>query len=170
MKELDDDIVIRKMLKSDIEEAMIILSRWNMAPVAPSPENPNPERSSIDIGNAFVAVHKGKIVGVSSYIILSDTVAETASLAVDSHYRGEGIGYKLQKARLEEMYRRGIRKVRTETDRKETIEWYKKKFGYREIGKNPKKHDFSLADIDEWTVLERELDDYFEKGEILSDR
>jgi 3-keto-5-aminohexanoate cleavage enzyme len=164
MKELDKDIIIRKMLKSDIEEAMIILSRWNMAPVAPSPDKPDPERSSIDIGNAFVAVYEGNVVGVASYIILSDTVAETASLAVDPRYRGGGIGYKLQRARLEEMYRRGIRKVRTETDRMETIDWYKKKFGYREAGNNPKKHDFSLADIDEWTVLELDLDDYFKTG------
>jgi catechol 2,3-dioxygenase-like lactoylglutathione lyase family enzyme len=68
------------------------------------------------------------------------------------------------------MYRRGIRKVRTETDRVETIDWYKAKFGYREIGKNPKKHDFSLTDINEWTVLELDLDDYFGTGEKLHGR
>jgi 3-keto-5-aminohexanoate cleavage enzyme len=170
MKELNKNIVIRKMRKCDIEEAMTILSRWNMAPVAPSPEKPDPERSSIDIDNAFVALQEGNVIGIASYIVLSDTIAETASLAVDPHYRGGGIGYKLQKARLEEMRRLGIRKVRTETDRIETINWYKAKFGYREIGRNPKKHDFSLTDIDEWTVLELDLDDYFATGEKLHGR
>lgn len=167
LKALENDIVIRKMLNSDIVDATIILSQWNMAPVAPSPKNPNPERSTINIDNAFVAVQQGKVIGMASYIVLTDTAAETASLAVDPHHRGDGIGYKLQKARLEEMYQRGIRNVRTETDRAETIDWYKTKFGYREMGKNIKKHDFSLPDIGEWTVLELNLEDYFGTGETL---
>jgi N-acetylglutamate synthase-like GNAT family acetyltransferase len=165
VKEFEKNIVIRKMLAGDMDAAMMILSQWNMAPVAPSPENPDPERSSIDIDNTFVAVCEGKIIGVASYIVISDTVVETASLAVDPDYQGSGIGYKLQKARLEAIYQRGIRKVRTETDRMETINWYKSKFGYRETGKNPKKHKFSLADMNEWTVLELNLDDYFGTGE-----
>lgn len=169
MEQQGSDIVIRKMLAGDMESAMMILSRWNMAPVPPSPENPDPERTSIDIDNAFVAVCEGKIIGVAGYIILSDAVAETASLAVDSDYRGKSVGYKLQKARLEEMHRRGIRTVRTETDRTETIAWYKRKFGYRETGRNPKKHDFSIAGINEWTVLELDLDSYFERGAPLQD-
>jgi len=167
VKKIDKDIVIRKMLQSDIDAALRILARWNMAPVIPSPEIPDPERSFLDIDNAFVAVHEGIVVGVASYIVLSDTVAETASLAVDSDYQGSGVGYKLQKARLKEMYQRGIRTVRTETDRVETVNWYKSKFGYRETGKNPKKHEFGLADINEWTVLELNLDDYFgTKGKL----
>ena len=58
---------------------------------------------------------------------------------------------------LEEMKKKGITRVRTETDRPETIKWYIEKFGYRVIGKNPKKHIFSDPDIKEWTVLELDL-------------
>ena len=58
----------------------------------------------------------------------------------------------------------GIRTVHTETDREETVDWYVRKFGYQRIGTNPKKHDFSLPDIDEWVVLRLDLDDYCENG------
>jgi hypothetical protein len=63
----------------------------------------------------------------------------------------------LQSARLDEMRRRGIRRVRTEADRPETIRWYVEMFGYRIVGTNPKKHAFSLEDVDFWTVLELDL-------------
>lgn len=160
---LDSDIVIRKMHSDDAGGAIAILSKWNMAPVTPSSDKPDPERSAIEIGNSFVAVHKKRIIGVASYIMLSDTFAETASLAVDPQYRGDGIGYKLQAARLSEMHRRGVKLVRTETDRLETIEWYKARFGYRVVGRNKKKHEFSLSYVDEWTVLELDLDDYISR-------
>jgi 3-keto-5-aminohexanoate cleavage enzyme len=131
-----------------------------MAPVEPSDDIENPERSVLDVGKSFVAVDSGRVVGVCSYILHSPELAETASLAVDPSCRGKGIGYRLQVARLNEMKRIGIRKVHTETDREETIKWYINKFGYRRTGSNPKKHDFSLTDVDTWTVLQLELDDY----------
>jgi hypothetical protein len=55
------------------------------------------------------------------------------------------------------MRRRGVRRVRTETDRPATVRWYVRRFGYRVVGTNPKKHAFSLPDVDVWTVLELEL-------------
>ncbi len=153
-------VQIRKMLPEDLDAAMELLSIWNMAPVSRSDEIPEPERESIIIENSFVAVHNNRIVGVSSYILLSEEEAETASLAVHPDYRGKGIGYRLQVARLDEMKRRGIKRVRTETDRPETIKWYIEKFGYRVVGKNKKKHPFSLAEVDYWTVLELDLQGY----------
>jgi 3-keto-5-aminohexanoate cleavage enzyme len=151
------EVLLRKMTAGDVDAAMRILDVWNMAPVPASAENPDPERSGIDIKNAFVALCGDQIAGVASYIDLSADVAETASLAVDPQFKGKGIGYRLQAARLSEMKKRGFSRVRTETDRPETIEWYIRKFGYRIVGKNPKKHAFSLPDVDCWTVLELEL-------------
>ncbi len=153
-------IVIRKMILKDREDAVKLLSKWNMAPIKPTSEFPNPERSSINIENSFTALDGKRIVGISSYIILSAELAETASLAVDPEYRGKGIGYKLHKARLKEMKEKGIKKVRTETDRPETIRWYIEKFGYKITGKNKKKHSFSLLDVDCWTILELDLENY----------
>lgn len=125
--------------------------------MAPDSDRENAERSEIVVENAFVAVVDGEIVGTAGWFALSDDVAETASLAVDPAYRGLGIGYRLQSARLDAMRERGFERVRTETDRPATIRWYIEKFGYRKIGTNPKKHAFSLPDVDEWTVLELDL-------------
>lgn len=155
----DTNVQIRKMQDEDVAAAMEILNQWDMAPEA---DNADAERSTIRVENSFVAEDSGTVVGVASYIVHSDTLGETASLAVDPDYRGQGIGYRLQVARLEEMRSRGIETVRTETDRPETINWYIENFGYERVGTNPKKHDFSLSDVDEWTVLELELDELSE--------
>jgi amino-acid N-acetyltransferase len=149
------DVTIRKMTPDDLEAAFQILDMWGMAPRS---DLEDAERSGIEIDNSFVAqARDGQIVGVASYIVHSSELAETASLAVDPDVRGSGLGYRLQRARLEEMRGRGIKRVRTETDRPETVDWYVRKFGYRVVGSNPKKHPFSLPDVHEWTVLELEL-------------
>lgn len=150
-------IGIRKMRADDLPACMAILAQWNMAPRAPSADTPDPERSVIEVDNGFVAESGGRIVGTCSYIVQSPELSETASLAVDPGYKGGGVGYLLQQARLDEMRERGIKTVRTETDRPDTIRWYVEKFGYRIVGTNPKKHAFSLADVDRWTVLELEF-------------
>jgi len=148
------DVEIRKMRDEDVPAAMELLSKWNMAPRVGDAEA---ERSGIEVPHSFVAEIEGRIVGTCSYLMLAEDVAETASLAVDPAVKGQGVGFRLQQARLDEMRARGIRKVRTETDRPETIRWYIERFGYRVVGSNPKKHDFSLSDVDAWTVLELEL-------------
>ncbi len=145
---------IRRMRDEDLSDAMAILERWDMAP---TPDEADAERSGLEVANSFVAEQAGRVVGVASFIRLAPDVGETASLAVDPECRGLGIGYALQVARFQEMQRRGIRWVRTETDRPETISWYERKFGYRRVGTNPKKHAFSLPDVDHWTVLELDL-------------
>ncbi|MFQ5529867.1 MAG: GNAT family N-acetyltransferase, partial [Gemmatimonadota bacterium] len=111
----------------------------------------------IVVENAFVAEHEDRVVGTAGWFALSARVAETASLAVDRDYHGLGIGYRLQEARLAAMRERGFQVVRTETDRPDTIRWYIEKFGYRRIGTSPKKHEFSLPDVHEWTILELDL-------------
>jgi uncharacterized protein (DUF849 family)/N-acetylglutamate synthase-like GNAT family acetyltransferase len=149
--------VIRKMRPGDMEQVMAILSKWNMAPIQADANNPSPERDRIEIDNTFVAELQGNIVGTSGYYVLDETHAETASLAVDPEFLGCGIGHQLQQVRLEEMRERGIRHLRTESDRPEVIHWYLSKFGYRITGKNRKKHQFGDPNRDHWTVLELDL-------------
>lgn len=151
------DIVIRKMRDSDVPACMAILESWNMAPRPPSADTPEPERTGIDVANGFVAEVDARIVGTCGYIVHSAELAETASLAVDPSFKGGGVGFLLQQARLDEMRQRGIRRVRTETDRPDTIRWYVERFGYRVVGTAPKKHAFSLAEVNHWTVLELDL-------------
>jgi len=150
---------IRKIRAEDVDAALGILAQWNMAPIAPSSSCPDPERSELSAENTFVALAGNRVVGVASYILLGPKQAETASLAVAPDWRGKGVGECLQRARLAELKKRGIRYVRTETDRPETVEWYVKKFGYRLAGTSPKKHPFSLENVQWWTVLELDLGD-----------
>ena len=153
------ELTLRKMRRGDLSAAIALLEAWNMAPRSPSKSEPDPERSSLILQNSFVAVRAGGIVGVCSYILGKRGEGETASLAVDPSCLGQGVGYKLQQARLKEMRARGVRKVRTETDRPETMNWYVSRFGYQIVGTNPKKHAFSLPDVDVWTVLELDLEE-----------
>ncbi len=150
--------LIRKMVATDYDGVMSILSQWNMAPVEASSDIPVPERSRIEVDNTFVAEIQGALVGVSSYIMLDGTHAETASLAVDPDFLGCGIGFQLHEARIREMRQRGVLHVRTESDRPDVIHWYQARFGYRVTGKNPKKHSFGDPQRDHWTVLELDLD------------
>lgn len=154
------DVRIRKMRPDDVPAARAILREWNMAP---REDELDAERSEIRVENSFVAEEEGRVVGTASYIVHGPELGETASLAVDPGHRGHGIGARLQRARLEEMYERGIRTVRTETDRPATVSWYVEKFGYEKAGSAPKKHDFSLEDVDEWTVLELDLEAWAER-------
>jgi len=149
--------VIRKMRADDLEAVMDILGKWNMAPIMASASQPTPERDHVETDNTFVADLRGRLVGVASYLVRGDGRAETASLAVDPEFLGCGIGYRLQEARLEDMRARGIRHLRTESDRPEVIHWYVNKFGYRITGENPKKHPFGRLDRDYWTILELDL-------------
>jgi N-acetylglutamate synthase-like GNAT family acetyltransferase len=149
--------VISKMQQQHTDAVMRLLGKWNMAPVKSSKDIPDPERDTLNIENTFTATLDGELVGVASYILLDDTHAETASLAVDPEYLGCGIGYQLHMARLDEIQAKGIKHIRTETDRPEVIHWYINKFGYRITGKNPKKHVFGHPDFDHWTILEIDL-------------
>ena len=155
MSEEGFDMVVRPMRDADVPGAIRVLSFWNMAP---DPNKKDAERSEIVVENSFVAECKGEIVGVASFLLLRRDAAETASLAVDPAFTGRGIGHRLQRARLDKMWALGIRKVRTETDRETTVQWYVRNFGYRVVGTNPKKHTFSLHDVGVWTVLELDLE------------
>lgn len=150
-------IEIRKMQTFDFEQVMNLLARWNIAPMAPSRNVPLPERTEVIVDNSYVAQDDGRIVGVCSFIQHSPLLGEGASLAVDPAYHGRGVGDKLALAVRREMFARGIRTIRSETDRPETVRWLIGR-GHRVVGTVPKRHAFGSPEITEWTVLEFDLD------------
>ena len=107
--------------------------------------------------NYFVAESGREILGFCGYKILSDTEAKTELMVVDPVARGRGVGHKLQVRRMEDMLGKGIKTLITNTDLPATIEWYKKHFGYKEVGKLKKFHEFGDPNIDEWTTLQVDL-------------
>lgn len=153
-------VLVRKMRAQDLPRVLEILAQWNMVPLAPSPEIPHPDVSEIVLANAFVAETEGRIVGCCSYFVLSETVCETASFAVDRDFTGRGVGFALHTARLTEMKRRGVRRVITETDRLDTLRWYLENFPYRVTGTHRKRHPFGDPGIEDETTLELDLGEF----------
>jgi N-acetylglutamate synthase-like GNAT family acetyltransferase len=148
---------VRKMRTGDMRAVLSLLAEANMVPVAPSPAVPEPEVSELIVEHTFVAELDHEIVGVASYFVRSATVGETGSFAVRERLRGSGIGALLQRARLQEMQARGMTKVITQTDRPSNVDWFVRRFGYREVGHARKRHDFGDSTIDHWVVLELDL-------------
>ncbi|DAB40172.1 MAG TPA: GNAT family N-acetyltransferase [Sulfurovum sp. UBA12169] len=139
----------------DFEQILAVLKPWNMHHI------PSPEMEMIDFDTFFVAKMDGKIVGVSGYKMLSKEEGKTTLLAVYPEFQGSGIGKALQDKRLEAMHQAGIKSVTTNADRHDIIIWYKKHYGYKEIGKIKKVASFGLDDVKEWTTLQMDVKAYF---------
>ena len=138
--------------KADEREAILrVMEPANMHHV------PSPEMGELDLDNFFVATVDDQIVGSAGFAILPDGNGKTTLLAVLPEYRGLHIGKKLQDARLRAMHARGARTVTTNADRPETISWYKRWYGYYEVGSLDKIHSFGDPDISSWTTLEMDL-------------
>jgi len=155
-------IVIEKAREEDRPRIFELLEQANMHNV------PSLEMPEITFENYFVARVDGEVLGFSGYKILSPTEAKTELMVVDRDCRGLGLGQKLQERRMLDMLRRGIHTLTTNTDLPETIAWYKKNFGYREIGILEKIHEFSDPGIDHWTTLRvnlREWDSKRKRGD-----
>jgi ribosomal-protein-alanine N-acetyltransferase len=121
---------------------------------------PSAEMHDFDVGHWHVAEAGGRLIGVCGYRILptpDGCEGKTTLLAVDPGHRQRGIGRALQELRMELMRDAGATRVRTNADRPETIAWYKRHFGYREVGEVRKLHEFGLPDVDRWTTLEAAL-------------
>jgi len=149
-------MTVRQARIEDRDDILKIMEYWNMHHV------PSAEMPELDISCFFIAEEDDKVIGASGYKMISPSVGKTTLLGVDPNIRGKGIGMALQEARLKKMHELGAKKVITNADRPETIEWYKKHFGYYEVGKLKKLHSFGRNDIDEWTTIEMNLDKYYE--------
>lgn len=144
-------LVIEKAVPEDRPRIFELLEQANMHHV------PSPEMPGVTWDNYFVARLDGKVVGFSGYKQLSPTEAKTELMVVDRGCRGMGLGFKLQERRMEDMLSRGIKSLTTNADLPATIAFYKKYFGYREVGKLDKVHEFGAPDIDQWTTLQTDL-------------
>jgi 3-keto-5-aminohexanoate cleavage enzyme len=118
---------------------------------------PSPEMPDLDLDRFFVARVGERIVGAAGYRLLDRGRAKTTLLAVLPEHGGRGIGAALQDARLDRMHELGVELVTTNADRPATIAWYKRAYGYRDVGRLAKLHEFGDPDVDHWTTLELDL-------------
>ena len=148
---------IRSACNIDLPAIMKVLQSANMHFI------PSPEMPGLDLQCCCVAEAKSRIVGMSGYKILSPSEAKTTLMAVLPEFRGWGIGLAMQKWRMDELCKHGIKSLLTNADRTETIAWYKRHFGYREIGSLPKEHEFGHPEISHWTTLQVDLSQWKEQ-------
>ncbi len=145
---------IEKASPDDYAAILHVMELWNMHHV------PSAEMDVLDLSCFFVARLSGHVAGAAGYKLLSPGKGKTTLLGIRPEFSGMGIGKALQNARLDAMYEAGVRTVLTNADRPETIIWYKKYYGYRQIGVLKKICDFSLSDVDHWSTLEMDLEAY----------
>ena len=151
------EVMIEIAREEDIPAILEIMKTANMHHV------PSPEMPDLDWRCFFVAKMDGRIVGAAGYRITSRTEAKTTLMSVLPDFRKYGIGRALQTRRMRALCEQGIETLITNADIPETIEWYKKHFGYKEIGKLKKVHEFGRPDIDEWTTLQTDLSEWKRK-------
>jgi 3-keto-5-aminohexanoate cleavage enzyme len=146
--------MIEKASPDDYEAILKVMEPWNMHHV------PSAEMEELDLSCFFVARFSGYVAGAAGYKLLTATEGKTTLLGIRPEYSGMRIGRALQNASLDAMFSAGIRTITTNADRPETIQWYKKHYGYRQIGTLKKICDFSLSDVDHWITLEMDLDQF----------
>jgi len=122
---------------------------------------------NIDLSLFFVAKVLDKVVGVAGYSIINSIKGRTRLLAILPEFQGSGIGKALQDTRLEAMYNSGIKIVESRSDRIETILWYKKNYGYQEVGTIKKEKVTGLVHIFNSTILELDLVNYMNNKQQL---
>jgi ribosomal-protein-alanine N-acetyltransferase len=149
-------LVIEKARPEDRPRIFELIEQANMHNIA------SPEMPEVSWDNYFVARLDGEVMGFCGYKILSPTEAKTELMVVDRKCRGLGVGYKLQERRMEDMLARGVRTLITNADLPPSIAFYKKHFGYREVGTLDKVHEFGDPGIDRWTTLEVDLAEWHE--------
>jgi len=142
---------IEKAKEENMTDIFRLLKQANMHYI------PSEEMPELTYENYFVAKNDGNVVGFCGYKILSKHDAKTELMVVDKQSRELGIGYALQVRRMEDMLNKGIHKVKTNADLPDSIHWYEKHFGYKQVNKLKKLHEFGDPNIDEWTTLEVDL-------------
>jgi 3-keto-5-aminohexanoate cleavage enzyme len=141
--------------KDDRDGILAVMRPFNMHNV------PSVEMEELDISCFFVARMQGRIVGAAGYKLLGPGQGKTTLLGVLPECSGMGIGKDLQHRRMEVMRSKGVRTLTTNADRPDTILWYKKHYGYRQVGTLKKLCSFGLENVDHWTTLQTDLEDYF---------
>jgi ribosomal-protein-alanine N-acetyltransferase len=146
------DFVVERAQPEDLDDILQVMRHWNMHHV------PSPEMPALDLDCMFIARVDGRIVGAAGYELLSPARGKTTLMGVAPEFLGTGIGKALQDERLRAMATAGAKTVTTNADRPASIRWYKKHYGYREVGTLSKLHSFGSEEIDSWTTLEMNLE------------
>ena len=151
-------VTLRKMVADDRPAVLHPPRRWNMAPIAPSAEVPDPERSGINLGEHLrrpFARPDRRGGELPAYRRSDRRDGQPGGRSRLSWVATSAFGCRKPAWRRCDVS--ASAEDRTEADRPETIHWYVDKFGYHIVGASRKRHPFSRLDRNEWTVLELDL-------------
>ena len=154
---------MKSMKDADRPEVMRLLELANMHDI------PSVEMPAVSWLTYTVARMNGRVVGFAGYKVLSETEAKTELMVVDPVCCGLGVGMQLQTIRMNEMAAMGIQTLTTNSDLPASIAWYKKHFGYQEVGRLKKEHEFGSPEIDFWTTLRVDLKQWAEARQVGHD-
>ena len=143
--------MIRKAKESDIKGILDVLSHYNFKIINAADGSPIDndhadiitlynQVSEIDLENAFVALHDGKIAGFCHYKHLDGDTAKTTLITVLPECRGLGLGEKLHLARIKKARKKGYKKLITFCETPATVDWYVKHFNCKILGTEPVYH------------------------------
>ena len=155
--------LIRPAVAADHDAILAVMRPWNMHHV------PSAEMERIELDRFFVATVDGRIVGAAGYTFIGPGQGKTTLLGVLPEFGNLGIGRALQDRRVEAMAAHGATKITTNADRPGTIAWYKRNWGYREVGRLPKVHSFGDDAVDHWTTLEMDVREWLEQPGTQAD-
>lgn len=151
MPDIKSSYIIRFARPGEIPDIIELMRPYNMHHI------PSPEMGELDYKCFIVAEQNGQLIGAAGYTFLANDTGKTTLMAVRPDCARFGLGKELQTRRMQILRSLGCVKIITNADRPDTIAWYKRNFGYREIGKLPKIHSFGLEDVSEWTTIEADL-------------
>ncbi len=151
IREPEEKVELRAAREDELDAILEVMRPANMH------RRSSQEMPELDLHRFTVAELDGEVIGAAGWVPAEPGVAKTTLLAVLPSARGLGVGERLQRARMEQMAAAGADVVRTNADRPATIAWYRKHFGYVEVGKLAKVDEFGDPGIDEWTTLEAPL-------------
>lgn len=162
---------IEPALDTDHDAILELMAHWNMQHV-PSAEVEelylpgfNVVRAAHDDlatgGGADGGPAPGALIAACGHKLIAPGRGKNTLFAVHPRWRGHGLGHRLMDSALLALRRAGARTVLTNTDRPQSVAWYRDCYGYRIIGRLPKLMDFGDSAVDHWTTLELDLDAWF---------
>ncbi len=156
------NFIIKQSTLDNRENFLKILKCWNMQ------NGFLHDEEKLDYSNFFIAEVNNQVVGMAGFMPISEEIYKTRLLAVYPEFQGTEMGKALQDKRLEEMYKRGAKIVKSRTSILNIKHWYQKNYGYIDAYKVKKEYEIGLGNNDFQYELHLDLVNYFKNKANLN--
>lgn len=177
-------VIVRRVEQRDVDDVLTCLRTYGFHLLGGRLADPDfPADAVLSVRNAvshfdlrercWLAERDGHVLGFCSWDWLEEPqgAAKTLLIVVLPAARSLGVGSLLQRRRMEEMQELGAVEVHTWSDDPKAIQWYKDRFGYVEVGREPLLHclhRFRWGERAEWGI-HRGFRDRSELAHLVAD-